>query len=88
MEILQGELASVVRWHPRKGAVAAIGFRSGRISFIDVSTLKTSAIEIFTHKEDRGLSEAEISGEGGQTTVSDIADMQWDQGEDHLMVAF
>jgi hypothetical protein len=43
---------TVMRWSPKRPGVAAIGFKSGRVTFIDVHSLKTFTIEIKSPKED------------------------------------
>jgi hypothetical protein len=37
---------TVIRWSPKRAGVAAIGFKSGRVTFIDVNSFKTLTLEI------------------------------------------
>ena len=37
LEVLPGETPVVVKWCPKKPGVAAIGYKSGRISFVDIN---------------------------------------------------
>jgi hypothetical protein len=47
LEIGQQESApTVIRWSPKRPGVAAIGFKSGRVTFIDVHSFKTLTLEI------------------------------------------
>lgn len=39
IEILENQTPTVIRWHPKKENVAAVGYRDGQISFVDVHTL-------------------------------------------------
>ena len=47
MELLSGEVPVVVKWSPKKQSVAAVGYKSGRVSFVDVASQKTYSIEMF-----------------------------------------
>jgi hypothetical protein len=72
VEALQDEVATSVRWNPRRGSVAAIGYSSGRIAFIDIVNKKTTAIEVYCQ-------EPEVEGEATvPSSMSEILDMQWD----------
>ena len=37
LALLAGEVPTVVRWSPKHPSVAAIGYQSGRLSFVDVT---------------------------------------------------
>ncbi len=52
IELLSGEVPVVVRWSPKKQTVAAVGYKSGRVSFVDVASQKTFSIEMFKDYED------------------------------------
>ncbi len=72
VEALQEEVATSVRWNPRRSSVAAIGYSSGRIAFIDIVNKKTRAIEVYCQ-------EPEVEGEPTvPSSMSEILDMQWD----------
>lgn len=39
IEVLKDEIPTSIKWHPRRENLAAIGYTSGRVSFVDVATL-------------------------------------------------
>jgi hypothetical protein len=47
MELLSGEVPVVVKWSPKRQTVAAVGYKSGRVSFVDVASQRTYSIEMF-----------------------------------------
>lgn len=49
LEVLPGEIPLVVKWCPKKPGVAAIGYKSGRVSFVDINSQKSFSIEKFTN---------------------------------------
>lgn len=67
------------KWHPRNPVLVALGLRSGRVAFIDVKGLKIVVLEkisLTSLADDEEVSYLNL----------EIADMSWDQGEDHLLV--
>ena len=60
--------------HPRKDSILCVGNTNGQISFVDVQTLQTFSLVI---------EESEYGD-----PKSGIADMAWDSGEDHILVAY
>jgi len=45
---------TVIRWSPKRPGVAAVGFKNGKVTFLDVHTFKTFTLEIKSPKEDSG----------------------------------
>lgn len=64
-----------MKWNSKRDNIAAIGYKSGHISFVDVQTLQTLTML---------LSADDINGD----PASGVVDMAWDPNEDHLLVAF
>lgn len=77
IEVLSEEVPVVVRWHPRRDMLAAIGYQSGRVTFVELTNMQSCTIGL--------LQEDDI---GEMEEISEIVDMAWDQGEDHLLVAY
>lgn len=78
-----------MRWHPRRETLAAIGFKSGRVSFIDVVSLESYTMPVLNLESmgEEELLEVENMSEE-ERKKGDVTDMSWDSGEDHLMVSF
>lgn len=100
IELLKGELPTCVRWHPRKDTVVAVGYKSGRISFLDVGTLQSYNLERYesdmNDEEEKSMLEkgtdildSLVSEDNGKLLEEiSVVDMNWDKGEDHLMVGY
>lgn len=41
-----------VKWHPRKDGLAAIGYKNGSVTFIDVSTKQNTTIALTVTEDD------------------------------------
>jgi len=95
LELLAGEVPSVVRWSPRKPCVVAIGYKSGRLSFVEINIQKSFSIEMYAEQEDmiREVLEDMFLTEEEKKDMhasdqSAVVDLAWDQGEDHLIVSY
>ncbi len=74
IEVIKDAQPSVIRWHPKRMTVAAVGFKDGRIAFVDVQSLQTYTMKIESAED--------VDASSG------VIDLGWDPGEDHLLVAF
>ena len=72
---LAEETPSTLRWNPKRDNVAAIGYKSGKISFVEVQTLQSMTMT---------LNPEETQGD----PTSGVIDLAWDPSEDHLLAAF
>ncbi|CDW86163.1 wd repeat-containing protein 17 [Stylonychia lemnae] len=75
IEVIKDEVPTCIKWNSKRDNVAAVGFKSGKISFVDVQTLQTLQME---------FDETEINGD----PESGVSDLAWDPNEDHLLVSF
>ena len=61
VEVIKEEQAACIRWHPKHESLAVIGYKSGRISFIDVSSLQSCTLEKYKLEDDEGQ-EVDVEG--------------------------
>eukprot|EP00347_Sterkiella_histriomuscorum_P001098 403373336 len=75
IEVMKENTPSVIRWNSKRDNIAAIGYKSGHVTFVDVQTLQTLTLL---------LSPEETNG----NPSSGVIDLSWDPNEDHLLIAF
>jgi hypothetical protein len=90
VELLKEEHPTSVKWSHKHHTLAAIGYKSGRVSFVDVSTLETCTLELFKEENESAsqgqslinnlVGEAEgLIGEGqAEVSHTEVVDMAWD----------
>ena len=52
---------SIVKWNPKKPGLATVGFKSGRVTFIDVQSLRTCSFEYNKAQNDVQEKEEELT---------------------------
>lgn len=64
--VLEEDTPTIIKWNPKRDSVAAVGYKSGKITFLDVHTLQTLTLTI-----------DQESVLGGDPS-SGVTDMSWD----------
>lgn len=69
IEVIENSLPTCARFHPKRDTLAAVGHLDGKVSFVDVKSLKTYTLET------------------SEDPLNSVTDINFDPGEDHLLVA-
>jgi len=80
-----GQRPCVIKCHPKRADILAVGFENGEVSFVNVSNLRTFSVAVSESSLKFAGKEVKSYDEDDQLVA--VAGLSWDPHEDNLIVS-